>query len=94
MGAQIGHMGGSLMEEIAFNLGLKQSGGMGRRTLWKPYEGISDLKEITQARSYLGFSFTNARANSTKEDTLPDDVSLLFMVIIIHWSNFIMCAKD
>lgn len=87
-------MGGSLREEVAFHLGLKQSGGMGRRTFWKPYEGISDLKEITQARSYLGFTFTNARANSTKEDILPDDVSLLFMVIIIHWSNLIVCANN
>lgn len=59
---------------------------MGGGTSWKPHERTSDLKEITQARSYLCFSFASARVSSTKEDILPDDNSLLCMVIIVHRS--------
>lgn len=80
---------GSQEEEGALDLDLKESGGMGRRPLHRPC-GAWAREEL------LVFGFPDARANSTKEDILSDDLSLLFVFIIIYWSitlNFIVCAK-
>lgn len=71
------------MEETAFHLDLKESGRIGRRTLQRllgVWGGDIQCKENNARNELLGFSFSDARANSPRQDILHNDLSLLFIL--------------